>query len=42
MAERAYGNVGEEYWRDQQNRGEVSPGNLLRGGTRNPIGVDIY
>ena len=41
LAERVYGDVGEEHLHDQQKHGEMSPGELLRGGTRDPIRVDI-
>ena len=42
MAEIAYAGVGEEHLQDQKNREEVSPGELCRGGMRNPIIVDVY
>ena len=41
LNERAYAYLREEYWYDQQNCGEVSLGELFRGGTRNLIRVDI-
>ena len=41
MDERVYSDVGAEHWNEQQNRGEINPGELRRGGTRNPIRVDI-
>ena len=34
--------MGEEHCHDQQNSGEISPGELHRGGTRYPIRLDIY
>ena len=41
LAERAYGKVGEEHNHDKWNRGEIFPGESRRGGTRDPISVDI-
>ena len=41
LDERVYSDVGAEHWNEQQNRGEIKPGELRRGGTRNPIRVDI-
>ena len=42
LANRAYSDVGEEYWHDQRNRGEIPPIELHHGGTCDPIMVDIY
>ena len=33
--------MGEEHSQYQRNHGEISPGNVRRGGTLDPIGVDI-
>ena len=41
MAERACIDVGAENFHDQQNCGEIYPGELCRGDTRDPIRVDI-
>ena len=41
MSEREYANVGEAHWNDQKNRGEISPVELRRSGTYNPIIVYI-
>ena len=41
LDEIAYTDMGEDNWHDQQNHGEISLGELHRGGTRNPIRVDI-
>ena len=41
MAEKAYGEMGAENLNSQQNHSEISPRNLQRGGTRNPIRVDF-
>ena len=41
LVERAYNNVGKEYQNDQQKRREISPGELRRSGTCNPIKMDI-
>ena len=42
LDERAYGDMGAENLHDQQNRWEISPGELRCGGKHNPIRVDIY
>ena len=42
MVERAYIYVGKEDWQYQQNRGEISPGELHHGGTRDLIRMDIH
>ena len=41
LVERAYADVGEEYQDDQQNCGKISPGELRRSGTWNPIIMNI-
>ena len=41
MDEIAYEEVGVEHLHDQKNCRKISPRNLCRGGTRNPIRVDI-
>ena len=41
LVERAYADVEEEYQHDQQNRREVSPGELRRSGTCDPTIMDI-
>ena len=41
MVERLYNDVGEEYQHYKKNRGEISPGELLRSGTYDPIRMDI-
>ena len=33
--------MGEEHWHNQQNVGEISPGELCHGGTRDPHRVGI-
>ena len=33
--------MGEENWKNQKNRGEISPGELRRGGMRYPTRVEI-
>ena len=42
LDERAYNDVGEGHRKDQQNREEISPGELQRSGTCNSITVYIY
>ena len=42
MDEILYTYIGEEHWQDQKNHGQISPGELRRGGIRYPIRVDIY
>ena len=42
LAERAYAEVGLKSWHGKQNCGELSPGDLRRGGTYDPIRLDIY
>ena len=41
LADRAYIDMGEEHLTDQKNSGEMFPGELRRGGTRDQIRVDI-
>ena len=41
LVERACADVGEEYQHDQLKRGKISPGELRRSGTCNPIRMDF-